>query len=308
MTGSDTPTVVVGVPVRNGGAYLADCLASLCDQTRPPDTIVVSDNASDDDTVAVAERFRRHHPDLRIRRRLRNVGASANFNELVTTTDSTYFAWMAHDDRWEPQLLERALVALDGDAGIAVAHGEPTWIDPAGDPAGRPVRPIWSDSPDPVTRIAELLADDVATHLHDCNAAMGVMRRSALERTRLVQSFPGADKTLIFELALQGRITELSGVHFLRRRHPASSVVAHPDADDRQRWFDPRRTRPATPVVDLVGSYLSAVARADHLGAAERVRIAALVARWSLSRRRFRVMAGELRRRALSRPSPATSE
>lgn len=296
MTHEAEPLVVVGVPVRDGAAYLAECLASLCDQTRPPDVIVVSDNASRDGSVAIATSFRAHHPDLRIRRHHADIGAAANFNQLVTTTRSTYFSWMAHDDLWDPTLLERALDVLESDPRVAVAHGQAVWIDADGRPCGAPPTPLWSDSDDAVTRVRELLADDEATHLHDCNAVMGVMRRTALETTRLVRAFPGADKALIFELALRGRITELTGARFHRRVHPGSSVAANPHPDARQRWFDPHHTRPATPTVDLVRAFLGATVATTHLSAADRVRVAGLVAAWATRSRRPRVIAGEIRR------------
>ncbi len=299
--GGTGPTVVVGVPVRNGADYLGHALASLVGQTRPPDTIVVSDNASDDDSVAIARSFASEHPDLRVVSRPHDVGAALNYNELVTTTRSTYFAWMAHDDVWDPDLLERCLEVLEDDPRVAVAHATPVWIDERGEVIGAPVSPLWTDSDDPVVRIRELLADDVATHLHDCNAVLGVIRRAALERTGLVRTFPGSDKTLIVELALQGMIRELDTTRFLRRRHAASSVAAHPDPDDRQRWFDPRRRRPASPVTDLVATYLAAIASARHLSRRSRVVMAATVLRWSLSGRRPRIIAGELRRRVSRR-------
>ena len=49
--------VSVIVPVYNGSRVLADCLAALQRQTRPPDEIIVVDDGSTDDTLAVAGRF-----------------------------------------------------------------------------------------------------------------------------------------------------------------------------------------------------------------------------------------------------------
>ncbi|WP_431220768.1 glycosyltransferase [Leifsonia xyli] len=48
------PTVSVVIPVLDDSAMLARCLADLAAQLRPADEIVVVDNGSADDTVAVA--------------------------------------------------------------------------------------------------------------------------------------------------------------------------------------------------------------------------------------------------------------
>jgi len=50
-------SVSVVIPVRDDARLLEVCLGALAHQTRQPDEIVIVDNGSSDDTVAVAERF-----------------------------------------------------------------------------------------------------------------------------------------------------------------------------------------------------------------------------------------------------------
>ena len=51
----------------NGAPWLPDLLGSIAGQTRPPDELVVFDDASDDDSVAVVERFAATVPfDVRV--------------------------------------------------------------------------------------------------------------------------------------------------------------------------------------------------------------------------------------------------
>ncbi|PZR54163.1 glycosyltransferase family 2 protein [Xylanimonas oleitrophica] len=56
MTAS-RPTVSVVIPVRDDAVALERCLDRLARQTRPADEVVVVDNASDDDSAAVARRY-----------------------------------------------------------------------------------------------------------------------------------------------------------------------------------------------------------------------------------------------------------
>lgn len=53
-TGPGSPVVSVVVPARDDAAHLGRCLRLLAAQTRPPDEVVVVDNASSDGTAAVA--------------------------------------------------------------------------------------------------------------------------------------------------------------------------------------------------------------------------------------------------------------
>jgi glycosyltransferase involved in cell wall biosynthesis len=55
--GRSDPTVSVVIPVRDDAATLRRCLRSLTRQTRSPTEIIVVDNASTDDSAAVAARY-----------------------------------------------------------------------------------------------------------------------------------------------------------------------------------------------------------------------------------------------------------
>ena len=55
------------------------------------------------------------------------------------------------------------------------------------------------------------------------NTILGVVRRAALLRTRLLPRYPGGDYVLLGELCLLGSFVEVPQVIFLRRIHPAAS-------------------------------------------------------------------------------------
>lgn len=57
MTSTNGPTVSVVIPAYNESKMIAGCLRALTAQTQPADEIVVVDNNSTDDTVALAESF-----------------------------------------------------------------------------------------------------------------------------------------------------------------------------------------------------------------------------------------------------------
>lgn len=57
MSGGDRDRITVVIPCLNGAAFLGSAIRSALAQTRPPDQIIVMDDGSTDDSVAVAEAF-----------------------------------------------------------------------------------------------------------------------------------------------------------------------------------------------------------------------------------------------------------
>lgn len=87
--------LTIGMPVYNNGATLAAALDSLLDQTFADFRIVISDDASSDDTGAIAKRYARR--DLRIAyvRQARNLGYYGNYKFVLDRADTPFFMWAA---------------------------------------------------------------------------------------------------------------------------------------------------------------------------------------------------------------------
>lgn len=282
--------VSIGIPMRNAEDYLEAAVESLLNQTRRPDEIVISDNASTDRSLRLAEGIATAEPTIRVIRHTENAGAASNFNLLVRETEGELFAWLAADDVWERDLLDGYVRAHERD-NVAVAFGTSYYIDESGERVGAPPPAIWRDAASPVDRVADLLADPVHSHFHCCHPVFGLARRDLLVDTNLIRTFGGADRTLIFEMALRGRLTQVPEV-FLRRKHPKSSVPANRDDASRRRWFDPLGRGAPMPVARLSTTLLTSTLRAP-LTLRERRMILRQLAAWVRAERRPRIIGGE---------------
>lgn len=96
--GSDPPLVSIGVPVRNGAAFLAEALESVIAQDYPNLEVIVCDNGSEDDTAAIARRYASVDPRFRYVDNGRDLGFLGNFRRTLEESRGTYFTWLAHDD------------------------------------------------------------------------------------------------------------------------------------------------------------------------------------------------------------------
>ncbi len=68
-----SPRVSIGMPVYNGAPFLAETLDSWLAQDMGDFELIVSDNASTDDTPRILEEYSRRDERLRIQRRSENV-------------------------------------------------------------------------------------------------------------------------------------------------------------------------------------------------------------------------------------------
>lgn len=100
-------TVTVVVPTYNRAGWLPATVASVLQQTRPPDEVLVVDDGSTDDTEAVCRAF---PPPVRYLRQ-RNAGVSAARNHGVREARGEWIAFLDSDDLWEPAKLEVQLAA-----------------------------------------------------------------------------------------------------------------------------------------------------------------------------------------------------
>ncbi len=109
--------VSVIVPVHNGERYLAAALDSILGQTRPPEEIIVIDDASTDATASILDGYGDRLRRIRTAQaggpgRARNLGLQAATGDLAAFLDA--------DDLWTPDKLERQLAFAAGHADFGV--------------------------------------------------------------------------------------------------------------------------------------------------------------------------------------------
>jgi glycosyltransferase involved in cell wall biosynthesis len=114
------PKVSIGMPVYNGGTFLREAIDSLLVQTFTDFELIISDNASTDNTEQVCLDY--VHFDSRIRyiRLADNIGAPNNFFYVRDQAVGEYFMWAAHDDRWKPNCLALWVNVLDSDPSVGL--------------------------------------------------------------------------------------------------------------------------------------------------------------------------------------------
>jgi glycosyltransferase involved in cell wall biosynthesis len=103
---------------------LQACVTSVLSQTFSSFEVVVSDNASDDNTAVVLQSF--SDDRLRIIRQPRNIGPTANWNACLDAARGIYVVMLSDDDELKPTLLEHCgnVISVDASIPIVVAMGD----------------------------------------------------------------------------------------------------------------------------------------------------------------------------------------
>jgi glycosyltransferase involved in cell wall biosynthesis len=203
------------MPVYNGEKYLAEALDSVLAQTYRDFELVISDNASDDHTEQICRSYAQGDTRIRYYRNRRNLGAPRNHNRVFELSGGEYFKWATHDDVYAPEFLEKCVHALDKDLSIILCYSKTARIDEHGTVVG---------TYDHKTRISSLEPHERFGHIIDvhnpCLPILGVMRAGSLRMTPLFGNYIGADRNLLAEICLIGRVYEIPEYLFFRRDHP----------------------------------------------------------------------------------------
>ena len=103
--------LTVGIPTFNRAAWLRETIESVLAQTFTSFRLIVSDNASDDDTPEVVRSFGDERIDYV--RSERNVGPIGNLNRLIRLADTEFLVLLPDDDVLYPGHLGAAVEVLE---------------------------------------------------------------------------------------------------------------------------------------------------------------------------------------------------
>ncbi|NJS10218.1 MAG: glycosyltransferase [Microcoleus sp. CSU_2_2] len=108
---NELPLVSICIPTYNGAEFIGEAIQSAIAQTYPNIEIIISDDGSTDQTIAIAQSFQSQTAaDFRIILH-RNYGLSQNWNFCIWQAKGEYIKFLFQDDLLEPECIEK-MVAL----------------------------------------------------------------------------------------------------------------------------------------------------------------------------------------------------
>ncbi len=118
----------------NGAAYLGAQLNSLVEQTRLPDSIVISDDGSNDGTwdmlnAWAAEIRSMYSIQVVLMRNETRLGVTRNFEQAIGALDTDIIFLADQDDIWAKNKIEVLASRLEIDADVLLIHSDAFLID-----------------------------------------------------------------------------------------------------------------------------------------------------------------------------------
>jgi glycosyltransferase involved in cell wall biosynthesis len=218
LTFDNPPLVSIGVPTYNRAARLRLTLASILQQSYRELEIVVSDNASTDDTWDVCLGAAAQSSRVRIFRKAANIGPVANFEFVRNQASGKYFMWLADDDSISENYVSACVERLERDADVVLVHGPASYV--RADGTGYDEAVFALDQRAAIHRVMAYFC-----RVSQNGMFYGVYRRAAIVGCRM-PNILGGDWAWIADVALQGKTALEPGVGIRRSAAGTSASSA----------------------------------------------------------------------------------
>ncbi|BAV34021.1 glycosyl transferase [Sulfuricaulis limicola] len=273
------PEVSIGMPVYNGARFLRATLDNLLAQTFSDFELIISDNASTDETETICRAYAEKDRRIRYIRQPENMGATFNWNYVAQMATGRFLKWSSSNDLCDPTLIEKCVAALQADASAVLAYPRTILMDDNGVQQGKYEKDLEILEPTPSERFGR-----VATGMALNNAMCGLIRLEVLRKTRGERAYPAGDMVMMAELALHGGFKLVPEYLFFRRVDQASTAkflskekLAH--------FIKPKGGGMGMPNWRKYGDYYRSLVRTP-IGMRERLRAMLAVTRWMIWERR----------------------
>ncbi|MEG4072828.1 glycosyltransferase [Microcoleus sp. Pol14C2] len=161
------PLVSICIPTYNGAAFIGEAIQSAISQTYSNIELIISDDGSTDETVAIAQSFQSHTSiDFRIVLH-RNYGLSQNWNFCISQAKGQYIKFLFQDDLLAPECIEKMVAVAQQNPeigmvfsarGITIAENESNPILRKASQSIKDLHKSWSNLKS-IQSGKELLAD-----------------------------------------------------------------------------------------------------------------------------------------------------
>jgi len=208
----DHPIVSVGLPVYNGGKYLAEAIESILTQDFEEFELIISDNNSNDQTSEICDKYKKLDKRIRYVRLKENIGMKLNFLNVLGLARAPYFMFATHDDLHEKAFMSKCIKVLQADNSVSLVYPQTKLLNSNSEFLGFAKDHVKADQNDPVERFRHLIWE-----LGLCNMVLGLFRTHVLKTATSWGMSLFGDTLFLAEVALSGKILQIPEPLFIRR-------------------------------------------------------------------------------------------
>lgn len=197
------PLVSICIPVFNEEKYLERTIKSVLSQTYGNFELVISDNASTDKTQAICHEFAEKDSRVKYFRSPEKVSQNENFNRVFKLSSGQFTLWMGGHDWLDPNYIEQCVAKFVENPETVLVTTYTKHIDDKGVEHYLEYKGTRLNLESPCKRFSRMLWFLTTSHLH-ISPIFSLMRRSALEKTKLIGNILYADLIFALEMSLLG--------------------------------------------------------------------------------------------------------
>ncbi|MGN8082766.1 glycosyltransferase family 2 protein [Variovorax sp. 22077] len=226
-----TPDISVALCTRNGARYLPAQVRSICTQEPLPREIIVSDDGSSDDTLAVvretialcgvADRIA-----LRVFSNTPPLGVTRNFEQAVRACSHELIVLCDQDDVWHPGRLARMAAQFEARPDLLLLHTDARLVDADLQPLGSTLFHALEVQPAELEALSRGDAFSVLLRRNLVTGATTMFRRTLLEAALPFAPEWVHDEWLAAIAAATGRMDVLPEPTIDYRQHASNQIGA----------------------------------------------------------------------------------
>ena len=204
VSDSPGPLVSVGMPVYNGAKSIRRAIESLLTQDYSNFELIISDNASTDQTPDICKYYASRDERIRYYAAEQNMGSVWNYNRVFELSKGKYFLWAADDDFREPYFISKCVQILEENPEAVLCH---SYVVVCVGTKNNMMHICTQDSIEgirnTVKRYIEAYKNLPSTSIY------GLIRSDVLRKTGLFQNHLSNDVALTKELTLYGEFCQV---------------------------------------------------------------------------------------------------
>lgn len=113
--------ISIALATYNGEKHLREQLESYINQVRVPDEIIICDDASEDGTVEIIEKFNNIAPfDVKVIRNEKNLGYVKNFEKALSLCSGEIIFLSDQDDVWLPNKISKIIEVFEANPHTSI--------------------------------------------------------------------------------------------------------------------------------------------------------------------------------------------
>ena len=221
------PKISIGMPVYNGEPFIQEALDSILAQTFTDFELIISDNASSDETETICRAYAAKDSRIRYVRQKDNLGPIANFKFVLEESITEYFMWAAADDKCTPVFLEELYRRMLEDEELLLVMSDVSNIFADGSfLRSRKLENIRIESVKcKWPNVRPLFFENPTSNIFFC--IYGLFKARKLKQIELnyrnrVKFSTGSEIPLLAQLAILGKIGSIPGNYKIYRTQSAS--------------------------------------------------------------------------------------